>query len=78
MVRAARVGSGNHRVITHFIPTLGLTTDLLLSSTAVADNNSGTLAFNSGAVLPTYSNEKHKPGVVRYWMREVAKLVVKL
>ena len=58
------------------MPRLGLTKDLLLSSTSVADDTSGTLVFNSGAVSPTYLKEKPKPGVVRYWMREGARLVV--
>ncbi|XP_073247149.1 uncharacterized protein [Porites lutea] len=53
------------------MPRLGLTRDLLLSSTSVADDTSGTLVFNSGAAgSPTYLKEKPKPGVVRYWMRE--------
>lgn len=53
------------------MPRLGLTRDLLLSSTSVADDTSGTLVFNSGAAgSPTYLKEKAKPGVVRYWMRE--------
>ena len=55
------------------MPRLGLTSDLLLSSTSVADDTSGTLVFNSGAGSPTYMKEKPNPSVVRYWMREGAR-----
>jgi len=56
------------------MPRLGLTKDLLLSSTSVADDTSGALVYNSGAGSPTYLKEKPNPGVIRYWMREGARL----
>jgi len=55
------------------MPRLGLTKDLLLSSTSVADDTSGALVYNSGAGSPTYLKEKPNPGVIRYWMREGAR-----
>lgn len=55
------------------MPRLGLTNDLLLSSTSVAEDTSGTLVFNRGAGSPTYIKEKPNPAVVRYWMREGAR-----
>ena len=55
------------------MPRLGLTRNLLLSSTASADDTSGTLVFNWGARSPKYLKEKPNPGVVRYWMREGAR-----
>lgn len=56
------------------MPRLGLTSDLLLSSTSIADDTLGTLVYNNLSVSPTYLKEKPKPSVVRYWMREGARL----
>ena len=55
------------------MPRLGLTSDLLLSSTSIADDTLGTLVYNNLSVSPTYLKEKPKPSVVRYWMREGAR-----
>lgn len=52
------------------MPRLGLTSNLLLSSTSVVDDTTGTLVYNSAAGSPTYLKERPNPSVVRYWMRE--------
>ncbi|XP_066014989.1 uncharacterized protein [Pocillopora verrucosa] len=57
------------------MPRLGLSNDLFLSSASTVDYSSGSLAYNSGASSASYlEQEKPKPNVVRYWMREGARL----
>ena len=56
------------------MPRLGLSNDLLLSSASTVDYSSGSLVYNSGASSASYlEQEKPKPNVVRYWMREGAR-----
>ena len=55
------------------MPRLGLTSNILLSSAALADDTSGAMVFNSGAGSLKYLKEKPTPSVVRYWMREGAR-----
>ena len=56
------------------MPRLALSSDLLLSSTSTVDDMSGSLVYNSGAHSASYlENDKPKPNVVRFWMREGAR-----
>ncbi|XP_074614387.1 uncharacterized protein LOC141874129 [Acropora palmata] len=65
--------SGNN--LSKRMPRLGLTNDLLLSSASVADDISGTLVYNKFSKdSPIYLKENPFPTVVRYWMREGARL----
>ena len=52
------------------MPRLGLTQDILMSTSSTSSDTSGTLVFNIRAGSPTYLKEKPHPVVVRYWMRE--------
>ncbi|RMX44841.1 hypothetical protein pdam_00009262 [Pocillopora damicornis] len=57
------------------MPRLGLSGDLLLTSASTVDEPSGSLVYNSSASSASYlQQEKPNPRVVRYWMREGARL----
>lgn len=57
------------------MPRLGLSSDLLLTSASTVDEPSGSLVYNSSASSASYlQQEKPNPRVVRYWMREGARL----
>ncbi|KAL9951076.1 hypothetical protein ACROYT_G043672 [Oculina patagonica] len=57
------------------MPRLALSNDLLLSSASTVDDSSGSLVYNSGASSASYLvTEKPNPSVVRFWMREGARL----
>ncbi|PFX13518.1 Disintegrin and metalloproteinase domain-containing protein 9 [Stylophora pistillata] len=57
------------------MPRLGLSNNLLLASASTVDEPSGSLVHNSGASSASYlEQEKPNPSVVRYWMREGARL----
>ncbi|KAL9951073.1 hypothetical protein ACROYT_G043669 [Oculina patagonica] len=57
------------------MPRLALSNDLLLSSASTVDDSSGSLVYNSGASSASYlETEKPNPSVVRFWMREGARL----
>ncbi|KAJ7351656.1 metalloendopeptidase [Desmophyllum pertusum] len=57
------------------MPRLAISNNVLLSSASIVNDSSGSLVYNSGASSASYmKNEKPNPSVVRYWMREGARL----
>jgi len=57
------------------MPRLASLNGLFLSSASTKDDLSGSLVYNSGASSASYlEKEKPKPNVVRFWMREGARL----
>ncbi|KAJ7386461.1 metalloendopeptidase [Desmophyllum pertusum] len=57
------------------MPRLAISNNVLLSSAAIVDDSSGSLVYNSAASSASYmKNEKPNPSVVRYWLREGARL----
>ena len=56
------------------MPRLAQLTDLLLSTASTKDDFSGSLVYSSGVPSASYlKEEKPKPNVVRFWMREGAR-----